>query len=166
MPHYRGGLINSQRFQDINRAICHQFYDEVRQGWPVDSPGAKKELQHNAQRRVHRVVHEVVASLDREVKKLVSTALQPRRRDGDIDDEEHEKVHKYVSRLLRERVAQGPGLETEGEKAKWQSVALGEVGKAIARLKEPRPNNADVSTSGQDSASDTEFEQALLAGFS
>ena len=166
MPHYRGGLISSQRFQDINRAICHQFYDEVRQGRPVDSPGAREEFQHNAQRRVHRAVYEVVASLDREVKKLVSTALQPRRHDGDIDDEEHEKVHKYVSRLLRERVAQGPGLETEGEKAKWQSVALEEVGKAIARLKELRPSNADASTSGQDSASDAEFEQALLAGFS
>jgi hypothetical protein len=111
-------------------------------------------------------VHELVASLDREVKKLVSTALQPRRHDGDIDEEQHEKVHKYVSRLLREKVAQGPGLETEGEKARWQSVALEEVGKAIARLKELRPSNADASTSGQDSASDAEFEQALLAGFS
>ena len=166
MPHYRGGLISSQRFQDINRAICHQFYDEVRQGRPVDSPGAREELQHCAQRRVHRTVHEVVASLDREVKKLVSTALQPRHHDGDIDHDEHEKVHKYVSRLLRERVAQGPGLETEGEKAKWQSVALEEVGKAIAGLKELRSSNADASTSGQDSASDAEFEQALLAGFS
>ncbi len=111
-------------------------------------------------------MHEEVASLDREVKKLVSTALQPRHHDGDIDHDEHEKVHKYVSRLLRERVAQGPGLETEGEKAKWQSVALEEVGKAISGLKELRSSNADASTSGQDSASDADFEQALLAGFS
>lgn len=166
MPHYRGGLIGSQRFQDINRAICHQFYNEVRQGRPVDSPGAREELQNSAQRRVHRAVHEAVASLDREVKKMVSMALQPRRHDGDIDDQEHEKVHKYVSRLLRERVAQGPGLETEGEKVKWQLVAAEEVGKAIVGLKDLRPSNADGSTSGQDSASDAEFEQALLAGFS
>jgi hypothetical protein len=107
-----------------------------------------------------------VASLDREVKKMVSIALQSRRHDGDIDDQEHEKVHKHVSSLLRERVAQGPGLETDGEMVKWQSVAVEEVSKAITGLKELRSNNTDGSTNGQDSASDAEFEEALLAGFS
>ncbi len=78
---------------------------------------------------------------------MVSAALKPHYRSQVVSRDEYTDINRRISRMLYERVGNA-GVLDAGAKAKWMSVASGEVNKAIANLKELKANEESESGGG------------------
>lgn len=64
---------------------------------------------------------------------MVKMALKPHYRDKAVDKDQYTDINRRISRMLYERVGAIETMNAE-EKAKWETVATAEVGKAVSAL--------------------------------